>query len=114
VLIDLVRHERGALVVLVGITPPSAQVEAVLPGTLARAGSYDEMLRAAADGGPDVRYLSIADLGLPIDRLAPDGIHFSAEGHQAVGEELAAVIGDWWADVSVNGLRPLLDRPQPR
>jgi lysophospholipase L1-like esterase len=114
VLIDLVRHERGALVVLVGITPPSARVEEVLPGTLARAGSYDEVLRAAADGELDVRYLPVADLGLPVDQLAPDGIHFSAEGHRAVGEALALVIGDWWVDVSVNGLRPLLDRPQPR
>jgi lysophospholipase L1-like esterase len=109
-LVDLVRHERSALVVLLGITPASPRVEAVLPGTTARAERYDDVLRAAADG-IDVRFLAVDDLGLPLERLAPDGIHFSPAGHRAVGLALAEVVAGWWHEVTLSGLRPLASRP---
>lgn len=103
-LVSVIRHERSALVVLIGISPPGTAVEAVLPGTSAASAEYDRILRAQADG-VDVCYVDVGALGLAPDQLTPDGIHFSPAAHRLLGETVADTVTQWWEGVSESGLR---------
>ena len=100
-LVRVVRHERAALVVLVGLTSPSAHVEAVLPGVSANVAAHDATLRRVSR---DVRYLDTGGLGLQGSELTPDGIHLSPDAHRRVGEALADVVAEWWPEAQ-QGLR---------
>jgi lysophospholipase L1-like esterase len=49
---------------------------------------------------PNVRYFTTSDLvehyaDGDIDAATPDGFHFTAEMHRAIGEKLAEVIEEW-------------------
>lgn len=91
-LVDLVRTETGAAVVLLGVEVPGSRVEGWMPGIVARAAHYDELLRQlAADlDDPAVTYVSkAADTLLhPPDELLPDGLHRTAAGHRLLAERL--------------------------
>lgn len=106
-LLDIIRSERAALVVLLGITPPGANVEAVLPGTSKSVATHDAVLRRLAER-PDVDYLDVTALGLDLATVAPDGIHFGPEGHRRLGLALADRVAAWWAEAAERGLRPEL------
>ena len=98
--LDLAAKELRGAVMLLGIMPPSARVEAALPSTIANARRFNEILAAAAARRPETvtfvvwaEWSSAADL----DRVRPDGIHLSAEGHQRLADvvhgHLTKVIG---------------------
>ncbi len=97
-LVDLVRTETGAAVVVVGVEPPGARARHWMPGMEARAAHYDDLLQqvvVSADD-PGVTYLSRAvDTGsIPVDELVPDGFHRTAVGHRMFAERLADAVLD--------------------
>jgi lysophospholipase L1-like esterase len=96
-LAEIIRQERGALVLLVGIPRPGDRLEEVLPGTRANASRFNAILRDVADE-PGVRFVGLEHSALTTEELVPDGIHFSPEGHLEVADLLAVEIADWWGE----------------
>lgn len=95
-LLELIRTETGAAVVVVGTEPPGSAVEYWLPGLGERGAHYDRMLQEAvrAAGDPGVTYLSRAvdNAAVPVDELLPDGLHRTAAGHRLLAERLAGTV----------------------
>ena len=95
-LVDLVRTETGAAVIVVGVEPPGALARYWLPGVGERGEHYDALLqqvvRAADD--PGVTYLSRAvdTASVPVDELVPDGFHRTAAGHRLLAERLVDAV----------------------
>lgn len=92
-LVDLVRTETGAAVVVVGLDTPGSHVLHWLPGLGERATHYDQLLQQLVRslGDPGVTYLSRAvdTEAVPVDELLPDGLHRTAAGHRLLAERLA-------------------------
>jgi lysophospholipase L1-like esterase len=89
-LVDNIRKERGADVLLFTISPPSDRIAATLPDIVGNANSYNDIIRRVASKiGANVEVVEVADLLTDLDKELPDGLHFSVEGHRLVGEYLA-------------------------
>ena len=97
-LVGMVRQEK-ALVLLLDIPPFGPRIEHHLPGTAARREVFQRLLHdtVAELGDPDVRIVAASAMveELGVDAGLPDGMHFSALGHQRLGELLAAEMVPW-------------------
>jgi hypothetical protein len=98
-IVDHVRYDRAALVLLMTIPSPGPNVEAVLPGVRAAANRYNRVFERVAAGKSDVVVVDSADLAADTTRMTPDGIHYSVEGHRLVGDALSKHIIAWHDDV---------------
>jgi lysophospholipase L1-like esterase len=97
-LVDLVRKDCGCLVLLVDIDPPGPRVEHWLPGTAARVAHYNALLAQVADRYDDaVRLVPAGALLDDPERLLPDGLHRTPEGHARTAALLADAVCDWLA-----------------
>lgn len=95
-LIDLVRKDCGALVLVLDIDPPGDRIEHWLPTACARAAEYNRLLEQVATSYDEhVRFVAAgALLTDPVTQL-PDGLHRTAEAHGATAALLADEICDW-------------------
>lgn len=95
-LVDLVRTETGAAIVVAGVEPPGARARHWLPGMEERAAHYDGLLQQVVRSvdDPGITYLSRAvdTAAIPVDELVPDGFHRTAAGHRLFAERLAEVV----------------------
>jgi lysophospholipase L1-like esterase len=94
--VDLVHRERGGLVVLLGIGPPGDRLEEVLPGTRDNAARYTEIIRSVAGARAGTRFIEVDALETNGRDVVPDGIHFSARGHEALGRAIADEVIEWF------------------
>jgi hypothetical protein len=90
-------EETQAALFVLEATPVTPRVEQYGPGSIAALAGYNEVLhRLAARHGAEL--VTLADLHrrdpelVDLDRLTPDGTHFSAQAHVAVAGELCARI----------------------
>ena len=94
-MIGTILRETSARVIILGISPCSVRVERLLEGSEAAIADTNARMQALAGRlGGRVHYLSperYSD-GCTVDDIAPDGIHFSAEGHRRVAQAIEAVI----------------------
>ncbi len=91
-LVLLLRKETAALPLVMNIPTPSQRVERLAPGTVASAAEYNRVL-AHLTAELDVPLIDAAALIAPDpDALLPDGIHFSAAGHQRVAATIRAIL----------------------
>lgn len=93
--IGVILKETHAEVIVLGLNPASGRVEEQLPGSIAAIGAVNSaMARMSGRLGPRVRFVDPHQYlsGLPAERVVPDGIHFSAEGHHLTAERLRAVL----------------------
>jgi lysophospholipase L1-like esterase len=92
-LIDVARSEAGARVFCLGMSTTSVRVEWEVPGVQRQIAAFDKAIRRACQRW-NAFYVDVGAMlaSGDADRLRPDGIHFSAEGHAMVAEELARQI----------------------
>lgn len=92
-LIDVARSEVGARVFCLGMSATSARVEGEVPGIQRQIAAFDQAIRRACQRW-NAFYVDVEAIlaSGDADRLRPDGIHFSADGHAMVAEELARQI----------------------
>lgn len=96
--VAVIRKERRALVLMVNASPAGAKLEATLPGTDRRAQEYNAITARVAEGHDrEVEVIDARAIVLEAgqDVAAPDGIHFSAEGHRLIAEALHHRIESW-------------------
>jgi hypothetical protein len=94
------RKERNALVLVLNINPIGDNVEKTMPGTTRSAAAYNAIIENVVRSQCDdqVRLVDVHSMvadGNEGGRLVADGIHYTAEGHRAVAEMIAAEIGCW-------------------
>ena len=93
-IVEIARAEAGARVVCLGLPPTSPRVVREVPGMEDRLRRFDEAIRAVCQAVPGALYLDtgalVAEAGG--DRVLPDGIHFSAEGHARVAAALVDLV----------------------
>ena len=89
-MMELLFKETSAVAVVVGLNPCSMRVETSLPGSGRAISDANEALRAMATTFPRAVFVDprsfIGDGEL--DRLVPDGVHYSAEGHRLLASRL--------------------------
>ncbi len=96
--IQLVREETGALVLVLDLDPFGPRIRHWLPGSELRRARYQEVKRRVTDSFDDnVRLVHHA---LPGDddvlhRLLPDGLHRNAQGHRLTAEAICREIVAW-------------------
>ncbi|WP_370288137.1 SGNH/GDSL hydrolase family protein [Nocardioides sp.] len=95
------REIQSPLVVLMETPLPGSYARKLFPGMEVRVEAYNRMIAELADRlGEEVRVLptnavlGLHDLGARDDAL-PDGFHFSAPAHDAVGRALAELVQPW-------------------
>lgn len=95
-LVDLIRTETGAAIVVVGVDPAGPRARYWLPGLDERARHYDRLLQqlVATTADPGITYLprAVDTAVVPVDDLLPDGLHRTAAGHRMLAERLVDVV----------------------
>jgi hypothetical protein len=95
--VKLALKETPAAVVVAGLSPCSERVRRLLPGTPELINEANQRLRELTAKFPKrVRFLDV-DPFLPPEALAelvPDGVHFSARGHQLFSAQLDRIIDE--------------------
>jgi hypothetical protein len=96
--IDVVRKELRSLVLVMNVNPTTDRIAEVLPTVHDRAKQYSDIVeRVVARAGDGVRLIDtrslVEDLGC--EKLIPDGIHYSVEGHRLVADLVVAEIRAW-------------------
>lgn len=91
----LILKETGARVLVVGITPCSSRVERILPGSGDEILRTNQLLRTLCQRfGERASFVEteswMTEADLP--RLAPDGIHFSADGHALLAKRILSAL----------------------
>ena len=93
--INNVRLEARPLVLVLDINEPGDLLEHFLPGMHERHRIYQETIRQAVASfdSPEVRLVEVSRICRELGPGAlPDGMHFSAAAHRAVGEALATEV----------------------
>jgi GDSL-like lipase/acylhydrolase family protein len=91
-LVQLIRKERGADVILLTVPPPGARIAATMPDITEGCAAYSEIIQhvaATEDEGVHAIDLEPIVRMLPLEESMPDGMHFSVEGHRLIGLQLA-------------------------
>lgn len=108
-LVEWLRKERRALVLVLNINPAGDNVEKTLPGTQESVRAYNRIIERVVGGlaDPQVRLVDVARMVEDGDRdeLLPDGIHYSATGHRKVAELLVREIQAWLDGQADGGAR---------
>lgn len=97
-LIRLARAEMAPLVLILDIDEPGELLQHFLPGLSERREVYqrtlEQVVREADD--PDVRLVRVSEVTKALGpRSMPDGMHYTAEAHRAIGERLADDVMSW-------------------
>lgn len=97
-LIRNTRLEARPLVLVLDIDAPGTTLQHFLPGVVERHAVYQELLarvvRNAAD--PEVRLIHVSEITAALGPTAlPDGMHYSATAHLAIGQALAGEVLGW-------------------
>jgi lysophospholipase L1-like esterase len=88
-------RDHRALVLVLDVDGPGPALLGLQPGITARIAAYNDVLRSLVADLDDERVvlLSTSELVMPDqERLLPDGLHRSAEGHRLVAAALADAI----------------------
>jgi lysophospholipase L1-like esterase len=94
--VEMARKDCGCLVLLLDVDPPGSRVEHWLPGTTARAQRYSALVgQVAASFDDDVRLVPAGAALTDPDRLLPDGLHRTPEGHRQTAQLLEEQIARW-------------------
>jgi lysophospholipase L1-like esterase len=101
-LLEHIQFVQHPLVLVFELQPPAKRFSRWFPGMAARIEVMNAAIKAVVDAvdDPNVRYFTTSDLvehyaDGDIDAATPDGFHFTAEMHRAIGEKLAEVIEEW-------------------
>jgi len=92
-LVQVARDEASAQVVCLGVPPTSARVAREVPGVEEQIRRFDDTIRDVCRL-MSAEYLDVgaAVSSVGVEAALPDGIHFSAQGHARIAEELARLI----------------------
>ena len=97
-LIQMARWELAPLVLVLDLDEPGELLEHFLPGVSTRREIFQRTLEqvvAQADD-PDVRLVRVSAITSAMGAAAmPDGMHYTAAAHRAVGERLAEEVIGW-------------------
>ncbi len=94
-IVRLALKETRSHIVIVGITPCNQRIQRHLPGSKQSISILNEKMRSFVHTCPlRVHFLDVAGVvhGYSLDEVVPDGIHFSAQGHQLLAAALEKVI----------------------
>ena len=101
-LLEHIRFVQNPLVLVFELQPPAKRFDRWFPGMAARIEVMNRHIKAVVDriDDPNVRYFTTSDLvekyaDGDIDAATPDGFHFTADLHRAIGNKLAEVIEEW-------------------
>ena len=78
-------------IICIGISTPSERIEKNLPGTIRRIKNVQFKMRAICSKYQSCNYLDVEHFET---NYLPDGIHFSAEGHRKVYNDLLCLINN--------------------
>lgn len=101
-LIGWIRYVQNPLIYLLEYQPPATRYRSWFPGMAARIevmnSAIEDLVKRLDD--PDIRYFRTTELVQEhadgdLDVATPDGFHFSADLHRAIGRQMAAEIMDW-------------------
>ena len=98
--IHVAQRNGHPLVIVMGFFPPSAPPPQ-FPGLVSRLETMNAALQALVEqrAEPDVVWFDPSDVlateGPPPELAVGDGIHFTADAHEAVGRRLAEVVEEW-------------------
>ena len=79
----------SAQIICLGVNTPSSRVENHLPGTSKRIQSVQLEMKNICEKFESSTFIDVSDID---QSLMPDGIHYSAEGHQSVYGRILKVI----------------------
>ncbi|MDR7073320.1 SGNH/GDSL hydrolase family protein [Fictibacillus barbaricus] len=88
--INEIKKETNATCIILTIPNINDRVEKVLPGSKKRIKDFNQIIYDVAKLTNSL-ILEVNDL-LPIDRVIPEGIHFSELGHKMIADELEKLI----------------------
>jgi lysophospholipase L1-like esterase len=115
-LIRVIRGATGGLVVVLTITPATARSERGMPRLGERYRVIDDRIRnvVARHDNPNVILIDVAGAiaHLDLTSTVTDGLHLSAEGHDAVASKLEEVVVGWIASGALDE-RPGLAAVRP-
>jgi lysophospholipase L1-like esterase len=96
-LLTQIRLDGRPLVLVLDIEKPSDLMRHFLPGIDRRYDLYqallEEIVGTMADA--EVRLVRITEISATLPGATPDGMHYTAEGHRAIGERLADEVTSW-------------------
>lgn len=98
-LIEVTRHETGALVLVLTLNPPGPFLQNLMPGIDERSARYSDLIRTlVADlNDPEVQVIEagaiVDDLGWRKTMI--DGLHYTARGHREVAALLEEPVLKW-------------------
>jgi hypothetical protein len=95
-MLRLLFKETAARAVVLGINTCSERVEKALPGTRASIGVANNLLREVSASFDRCKFLDPVELmqDLDSDQFIPDGVHFSAEAHRRVGQQINKMLSN--------------------
>lgn len=98
-LIEITRHETGALVLVLTLNPPGPFLQNLMPGIDLRSARYSELIRELVIDLDDPE-VQIIEAGAIVDDLGwrktmIDGLHYTARGHREVAALLEESVFKW-------------------
>ena len=94
-MLALLFKETSAVAVVLGLNPCSQRVEAALPGSRQAILEANEAIRTLVATSPRAVFVNPREwiAAEEVERLVPDGIHYSAEGHRILAVQLRDRLG---------------------
>jgi lysophospholipase L1-like esterase len=89
-LITTLSKETNARIIVLPINLADDRIEKVLPGTRDNHFKYNEIMYSVLNKYPN--HFFIDDLNLTSDEDYPDGVHFSAKGHEIIANRIFNII----------------------
>jgi lysophospholipase L1-like esterase len=96
-LIHIAAAERGCLVLVFDVNPPGDVLTHFLPGQDKRHAVFQQVIRdtITSIASPQVRLFAASEICAPLPKHGlPDGMHFSPEAHELIGQALAGEIAE--------------------
>ena len=96
-LLTQTRLDGRPLVLVLDIEKPSDVLRHFLPGIDKRYELYQALLEdvVSSFADPEVRLVRITEISAAFPGATPDGMHYTAQGHRAIGERLADEVTSW-------------------
>jgi lysophospholipase L1-like esterase len=94
------RLDGRPLVLVLDIEAPGEVLHHFLPGIDKRHRVYQQLLEdvVAEFDDPEVRLVRVTEVLAEHGGASPDGMHYTADGHRAIGERLAQEVVEWLSE----------------